>query len=117
MEDHDRILEQAAPCLICSQPNMERPPRCGKRIVQRFAEPTALPGERVHISVIATRGDAARIISLRKANENVRDGMKDRENDPASRPHEDNPELTRTDIKKAGPALEMVGEILGGPGA
>jgi hypothetical protein len=43
--------------------------------------------------------------------------MKNMGDDAASQPHEGNPESTPTDIKKAHRALEMVGEILGGPGA
>jgi uncharacterized protein (DUF4415 family) len=40
--------------------------------------------------------------------------MKSRKDDPASRPDEDNPEWTRTDIKKARPALNVVAEVFGG---
>jgi hypothetical protein len=57
--------------LICSHPNIECSPRRGKRIDQRFAEPSAFPGERLQASLIAMRGDAAHVISLRKANDNI----------------------------------------------
>jgi len=39
--------------------------------------------------------------------------MKNRKDDPAARPDEDNPEWTRTDIKKARPALDAVAEVFG----
>src|SRR6266851_7141489 len=39
--------------------------------------------------------------------------MKNRKDDPASRPDEDNPEWTRADIKKARPALDAVAEVFG----
>jgi uncharacterized protein (DUF4415 family) len=39
--------------------------------------------------------------------------MKNRKDDPASRPDEDNPEWTRADMEKARPALDVVAEVFG----
>jgi uncharacterized protein (DUF4415 family) len=39
--------------------------------------------------------------------------MKNQKDDRASRPDEDNPEWTAPDMKKARPALDMVGEVFG----
>src|SRR5439155_4769439 len=39
--------------------------------------------------------------------------MKNRKDDPASRPDEDNPEWTPADMKKARPALDLVEEVFG----
>jgi hypothetical protein len=90
--------------LICSRRNIERSPRRGKRSTTASPDPSGFLGEGLHISAIATRGDAAHVICLHKANQSMRDGMKNIEDDPASRPHEDNPRSTRADIKNAGPA-------------
>ena len=39
--------------------------------------------------------------------------MKDRKDDPAERPDQDNPEWTVAEIKKARPALDVVSEVFG----
>jgi len=39
--------------------------------------------------------------------------MKNKKDDRAARPDEDNPEWTAADIKKARPALELVSEVFG----
>jgi uncharacterized protein (DUF4415 family) len=39
--------------------------------------------------------------------------MKKRKDDPAAKPDKDNPEWTAAEIKKARPALDVVGEIFG----
>ncbi len=59
------------------------------------------------ISPLSRGGVALRTSSGKR--ERVRRNERQRDV-PASRPHEDNPESTRTDVKKAGPALEMVDE-------
>jgi hypothetical protein len=46
-------------------------PSAWKEIDQRFAEPSAFPGECLQAGLIAMRGDAAHVVSLRKANENM----------------------------------------------
>jgi len=39
--------------------------------------------------------------------------MKKRKDDPAAKPDKDNPEWTAAEIKKARPALDVVGEVFG----
>jgi uncharacterized protein (DUF4415 family) len=39
--------------------------------------------------------------------------MRKRKDDPAERPDQDNPEWTAAEIKKAHPALDVVGEVFG----
>jgi uncharacterized protein (DUF4415 family) len=39
--------------------------------------------------------------------------MKNRKDDPASRPDEDNPEWTAAEMKQARPALDLVSEVFG----
>lgn len=39
--------------------------------------------------------------------------MKNKKDDPAARPDKDNPEWTATEMKKALPALDVVGEVFG----
>ncbi len=43
--------------------------------------------------------------------------MSKREEDPASRPDDENPEWTRAEIRKARPALEVIGQVFGGEAA
>ena len=39
--------------------------------------------------------------------------MKRKDDDPASRPDDENPEWTRADFRKARPALEVIAEVFG----
>ena len=103
MEDRDRILDNGSVSDLFS-PKYRVSPRRGKRADQRFAELSAPLGKRLHLaSGIAMRGDAAHVVSLRKANENVRDGMKTERVTRRPGPTRTTRNSTRTNIKKAGP--------------